>query len=376
MKGTILVVDDNPKNLEVLIHILEEDGYDVRAIRKSSTVLSSLQVKKPDLILLDIIMPELNGYEICEEIKSNSNFRDIPILFISALNETANKVEAFQKGGVDYITKPFQQEEVLARVNTHLNLYKLSSNLQQRVQEEIHKQKAQEQLLMQQDKMATIGNLLSMIVHQWKQPLNTISMLSDLIINHEEFDYHETMILAGQILEQVHFMNETMEDFKNFLKPTKEKVEFYSCEEIETITRMFSDTLIKNKIKVRIQAHEHFKTLGYSNEFKQVILNLFGNSIDAFNERNIEENREIFCYFNKKEKFNVIRISDNAGGIDENYLPDKIFESSFTTKGNKGTGIGLQIAKTIIEERLGGKIYAQNILGGVEFVIELPVVKP
>jgi len=126
----ILIVDDTPANLRLLSQMLSEKGYGVRAVKSGARALESVQVTQPSLILLDIRMPEMNGYEVCERLKEDPKTHDIPIIFISALNEIEDKVKGFGVGGVDYITKPFQIEEVLARVETHLALRKLQKQLQ------------------------------------------------------------------------------------------------------------------------------------------------------------------------------------------------------------------------------------------------------
>jgi phosphoserine phosphatase RsbU/P len=136
----ILLVDDSPANLRLLSQILGEHGYGVRAVTSGPRALASVELTPPDLILLDIRMPEMDGYEVCQQLKANPKAADIPVLFISALDEIQDKMRAFSAGGVDYITKPFQLEEVIARVETHLALRRLQRNLQnanQRMQQEL-----------------------------------------------------------------------------------------------------------------------------------------------------------------------------------------------------------------------------------------------
>jgi sigma-B regulation protein RsbU (phosphoserine phosphatase) len=129
-KGNILVVDDTPANLRLLSGLLADQGYKVRPVINGQMALTAAQAAPPDLILLDINMPEMNGYEVCERLKADAKTRDIPIIFISALDAIEDKVKAFNVGGLDYVTKPFQFEEVLARVETHLALRKLQRRLQ------------------------------------------------------------------------------------------------------------------------------------------------------------------------------------------------------------------------------------------------------
>jgi PleD family two-component response regulator len=125
----ILIVDDTPANLKVLISMLSEQGHRVRPAINGNLALTAAQKAPPDLILLDISMPDMDGYEVCRRLKADEITRDIPVIFISALNEPLDKVKAFTVGGVDYITKPFHVEEVLARVKTHLTLHQLQTQL-------------------------------------------------------------------------------------------------------------------------------------------------------------------------------------------------------------------------------------------------------
>ncbi|GAK61007.1 ATPase, histidine kinase-, DNA gyrase B-, and HSP90-like domain protein [Candidatus Vecturithrix granuli] len=142
--GNILVVDDTIANLRYLTDVLSKHGYTVRPVPDGRMAISSAQSAPPDLILLDIMMPGLSGYDVCEILKADERTREIPIIFISALNETSDKIKAFASGGVDYITKPFQVEEVLARVRTHFNLRILQKQLQEKnaqLQKEIQERK-------------------------------------------------------------------------------------------------------------------------------------------------------------------------------------------------------------------------------------------
>jgi sigma-B regulation protein RsbU (phosphoserine phosphatase) len=138
--GDILVVDDMPSNLRLLSQTLAEKGYGVRTVTSGPRALESARTSPPDLILLDVRMPDMDGYEVCVHLKEDERTADIPIIFISALDQVEDKVQAFQFGGVDYITKPFQVEEVLARTETHLALHRLQErleNINQRMQREL-----------------------------------------------------------------------------------------------------------------------------------------------------------------------------------------------------------------------------------------------
>jgi PleD family two-component response regulator len=130
-KDSVLVIDDTPPNLHLLISMLTRKGYEVSGVSDGLTALSTVQTEMPDLVLLDINMPNINGFQVCEQLKSIDSTRDIPVIFISARDEVLDKVQAFAVGGVDYITKPFQIAEVLARVENQLTLRRLQKQLQE-----------------------------------------------------------------------------------------------------------------------------------------------------------------------------------------------------------------------------------------------------
>jgi len=147
-KADILVIDDTPENLALLSQILKNKGYKVRSVTKASTGLRGAKAAPPDLILLDVKMPEMNGYQVCQHLKADESTKDIPVIFISALGDVLDKVKAFEVGGVDYITKPLQVEEVLARIETHLTIRRLQQQLQtqnKQLQQEISERTAAEE---------------------------------------------------------------------------------------------------------------------------------------------------------------------------------------------------------------------------------------
>ena len=165
-QANLLIVDDAPANLQLLGEMLRRQGFKVRPVPSGELALQAARREPPDLILLDINMPPgMSGYEVCEQLKADEKLRDIPVIFISALNEVMDKVKAFNTGGVDYVTKPFQFEEVDARVGTHLNLRHLQLDLQQRNRQLEDSLKRQRELEKLRD------NLVHMIIHDMRSPL-------------------------------------------------------------------------------------------------------------------------------------------------------------------------------------------------------------
>ena len=170
---------------------------------------------------------------------------------------------------------------------------------------------------------------------------------------------------------QVEFMAQTVNDFREFFKPTKEKKEFLVSEIVNKVYELIKNQFDKTGVTVDIQENPHFNVFGYPNEFKHVILNILNNARDVFEEKKIPGHIQV--NFITDTETGTIFIRDNGGGIPETFLPDRLFEPYVSSKGDKGTGIGLQIAKTIIEKNMGGKISAHNVEGGAEFVISLPL---
>ncbi|MBF0464850.1 MAG: hybrid sensor histidine kinase/response regulator [Nitrospirae bacterium] len=381
---TVLIVDDESGSRQLLRQILQ-DKYRLSFAASGIMALEAAKSVQPDLILLDIIMPEMDGYEACKKLKAIPEISDIPVIFISALTDTTEKVNAFKSGAVDYVCKPFQSDEVISRIETHLKLYNLQRHLEKQVEIEVNRRRMDEQMLIQQSKMAATGEMIGAIAHQWRQPLNSLGLIVQDV--EEAFEAGEVTKdylkqSVSQCMGLIKLMSHTVEDFQNFLKPSGRQDTFDVTEAFYEVIHLFSDMLKKNDICVRINTPETCRiyTTGYRNELKQVILNLINNSRDAINtERkkgvSVKEEGLITIDISEGDNNVVARISDNGGGIDDS-IADKLFEPYVTTKGKSGTGIGLYMSKAIIENKMNGSISVSNIEGGAQFTINLPLVKP
>ncbi|TRU66818.1 MAG: hybrid sensor histidine kinase/response regulator [Microcystis viridis Mv_BB_P_19951000_S69] len=186
-RPSVLIVDDLPNNVRLLSIMLTEKGYQVRKAINGQMALNTVRSLIPDLILLDINMPDLNGYQVCEQLKADEKTREIPVIFISALDDVLDKVKAFQVGGVDYISKPFQGEEVMARIENQLTICRQKKQLQNEIKE---RQKAEE----------TLEIYLHAVSHDLRNPVIGMSMILNNLIKNSQ---GETKEVSLKILQQM-----------------------------------------------------------------------------------------------------------------------------------------------------------------------------
>jgi C4-dicarboxylate-specific signal transduction histidine kinase len=239
-----------------------------------------------------------------------------------------------------------------------------------RVSEELREK---ERLLILQSRQAAMGEMINNIAHQWRQPLNNMSLTVQILreIYHDgecSDEYMEDSV--NQIMRLIQHMSQTIDDFRNFFRPDREMRPFNLKEKVCKILVLVNDSFKVNNIAVDMEAEEDLFITGYPNEYCQVLLNILNNARDALIERTVASPRITIHLFREDNKI-VATISDNAGGIPATII-NRIFEPYFTTKDvEQGTGIGLYIAKAIIEKRFNGKISAQNKDQGAEFRIEV-----
>ena len=360
---TILIVDDVKENVDILVELLNQ--YDLVTALDGQTALDIMEEEDIDLILLDIMMPKIDGFEVCKILKSDTKTSHIPIIFLSAKDKLEDIQKGFNLGAVDYITKPFNPHELLARVDTHLKLRAYEKNLEQRVAQEIEKNRLKEQLIHQQSKQAALGELLMHIAHQWKQPLTSLSSI--ILLNKAKIDSGYTLTNDDYIKsldkseDLILFMSNTIDTFKNFYKPSLKNSYFFMHESIIDTLSIVEATFIFDNIKIFIDSNEDEKILANENEFSQVVFSILNNARDIFNLREIK-NPEIHIEISNQK----ITFSDNGGGVEERVI-DKVFLPNVST--TDGTGVGLYLSKNIIEKNKG-LISVSNNENGAVFCIE------
>ena len=339
-KINILVVDDTLENLRLLVNILQEQGYEVRPAPNGKLALSGAQGFLPDLILLDIMMPELDGYQVCSQLKADERTKNIPVIFISAVNEIIDKVKAFEVGGVDYITKPFHVAEVLARVETHLALQHLQKNLidkneelaktndklaktnheleksNKELVETLQQLKATQEELVQSKKMAALGHLIAGIAHEINNPVSFIygnltiarvyfqdllnlvelykqtyphptleiqQLTDELDLDFLEEDWQKLMDSMQVGAERI---GEIVRSLRNFSKAdTTELIAVNIHEEIDNTLLLLQHRRRVEGAPLEIQVIKDYGQLPlvtcYASQLNQVFMNLLNNAIDA-----------------------------------------------------------------------------------------------
>jgi len=347
----ILIIDDTKTNIDLLLEFLNDCNIFVATDGKSG--LEILNDNNIDLVLLDIMMPEMDGYEVCEIIRKTPKISEIPIIFLTAKTQESDIEKAYEVGGNDYVTKPFKQKELLARIETQLKIKN-------------HKEML-EQFVIQQSKMAQMGEMIDSIAHQWKQPLNVISMLTQIL----EIDFEENQIDKKYIDEyiknislQISHLIETLDEFRAFFRPNHNINEFNIKNTIDKILILLKDDLQKNNINIQINEISPYILQGNENEFKHIVINLINNSKDAFIDNKIQDRKfTININGDKKE----IEFIDNAGGIPTNII-DNIFDMNYTTK-KTGTGMGLYMSNKIAK-KLDSILQVENIKNGAKFIFK------
>ncbi|MBF0329477.1 MAG: PAS domain S-box protein [Nitrospirae bacterium] len=293
-------------------------------------------------------------------------------------------------GTVQDITKRKLMDDELKGKNELLE--QMNKELKEAALKEYSHRLEKEELLVQQSKMAAMGEMIGAIAHQWRQPLNVLGLIVQSMedaYEHGELNKQLVDKTVDETMKQIRFMSKTIDDFRNFMNPSKEKQIFDLKMAAGEILSLLSVQMKNSSISYALTCHTHQKTfrnfaeivscgecetMSYQNEFKQVILNLLTNSKDAILDRRskdlIQEGAITIDFYSSDKKI-VIELSDNGGGISEEHI-SKIFDPHFTTKEkDKGSGMGLYMSKVIIEKNMGGKISAVNIEGGVKFIIEL-----
>jgi C4-dicarboxylate-specific signal transduction histidine kinase len=249
-------------------------------------------------------------------------------------------------------------------------LESLNRTLEDRIEAAVKELRQKDQTLIQQSRLAAMGEMINNIAHQWRQPLNLISLIVQGLPECENLSQEELNREVERIMDVILHMSQTIDDFRYFFRQDKEKILFVANNSVAKAVEFISPSLYSKGISICISEQPEVTVFGYSNEYAQVLLNVLSNAKDVLVERCVAEPRIDISIFRSDEN-SVVTITDNGGGIGVDILP-KIFDPYFTTKEKtQGTGIGLYMSKIIIEQNMGGSLSVQNVDGGVAFRIEV-----
>ena len=391
-KATILVIDDNTTNLNILLDYLNELSYRVLIAPSGEQALQRLQYARPDVILLDIMMPGIDGFETCRRLKADDATKDIPVIFMTALTETVDKVRGFSVGGVDYITKPFQHEEVLARVKTHLTIRKLQQELRQ--QNETLERYA-EMLAQKNDELKAKNaeldekngqlNLLnadkdkffSIIAHDLRNPIGALRELPQLIAeNLDNYSKDELRRLITMQRDAARNLFELLENLLTWSRMQRGLIDF-NPEPIQVSAlvqrsiALLMPSAAQKAITLTQAVNPSLLGMADHKMIDAVVRNLISNAIKFTNQGGTIE-----VSGNDDGAFMTIAVKDNGVGIGEQFLP-KLFRIDEQyrrtgTANERGTGLGLILCKEFVE-RNGGEIRVESKVGnGSTFSFTLP----
>lgn len=433
-KDIVLIVDDNSVNLEFVADLLDNNGLQVMVAKSGKIALELVKLTLPDLILLDVMMPGIDGFETCRQLKKNSETQEIPVIFMTALSETADKVEGLSLGAVDYITKPFHHKEVLARVNLHLKLHSLTKQmaeqnliLEQKVAERtaelnqvLNELKNAQVQLIHSEKLSSLGQLIAGVGHEINNPVSFIygNMIHankyikdvlEILRLYQQYSPNPSQEIAQKIEDfELDFIIEDLPQLMGSMQVGAERImeivlslrNFCRTNETEVaqvdIHTGINSTLMILHNRLKAQPHrpaiEVIRDYGklpmvecYPGQLNQVFMNILSNGIDAVEEHNYQRTIEeikanpskIWISTEMIDSSRVaIRIRDNALGMTEE-IRCKLFTPFFTTKPiGKGTGMGLAISYSIVVEKHRGQLDCLSQPGqGAEFIIQIPVLQ-
>ena len=369
-KGEILVVDDTPVNLKLISDMLTKNGYRVRAARDGIMALRSAKSNPPELILLDIKMPDVDGYEVCAKLKHDPATQHIPIIFISALNDTEDIVKAFEAGGVDYVTKPFQFREVLARVESQLTLAR---------------QRQQIEFMRQQDVeyYETINHMRDRFVqtatHDLKNPIALIVGYAGLLKSHQ------TIEADDELMEYVTGIQNGTLRLRNLVTDLLDIAQMESGYQldlapgsshqlIEACLEQYHLIAEQKGLQFKVDKGQETTVVIDRKWLQRAIGNLLSNAI-----KYTDSGGTVIIKAEPQPEHITISIEDSGIGIPENDIPH-LFEAFYRVREKRhreveGSGLGLTIVKSIIEQHNGEITITSSPGKGSRFDVKLPISK-
>ena len=364
----ILIVDDVMSNVLLLKVLLTNEKFQIATASNGRQALDQVIKEKPDLVLLDVMMPDMSGFEVSQQLKANPETAEIPIIFLTALNSTADIVKGFQVGGNDFISKPFNKEELIIRVTHQISLIAAKRIIVAQT-EELRK------TIIGRDK------LYSVIAHDLRSPMGSIKMVLNMLILNLPSD-----TIGPEMYELLTMANQTTEDvfslLDNLLKWTKSQIgklkvvyqDIDMVEVTEGVIEIFSMVAELKKISIRLETPSKLEVYADIDMIKTVIRNLLSNAIKFSNEE-----AEILVTVQEQEGMAVVSVKDSGCGIDEEnqkkLLHTDTHFSTFGTNNEEGSGLGLLLCQDFVIKN-GGRLWFTSAKGeGSTFSFSIPLKK-
>lgn len=364
----ILIVDDVMSNVLLLKVLLTNEKFAIATASNGRQALEQVEKENPDLVLLDVMMPDMSGFEVAQHLKSNPNTADIPIIFLTALNSTADIVKGFQVGANDFISKPFNKEELIIRVTHQISLVAAKRLILSKTEE-------------LQRTIAGRDKLYSVIVHDLRSPMGSIKMVLNMLILNLPSEK-----IGAEMYELLTMANQTTEDvfslLDNLLKWTKSQIgklnvvyqDVDLVEVTDGVIEIFSMVASLKKIKIREMKPEKMMVNADIDMLKTVVRNLLSNAIKFS-----KENSEVLVKMEEVDGMAVVSVQDHGCGISEEgqkkLLHTDTHFSTFGTNNEEGSGLGLLLCKDFVVKN-GGKLWFTSKEGeGSIFSFSIPVKK-
>ncbi len=364
-KNKILLVDDNVKNLQIAMNILKD--YKVIFAQSGQKALELVKENDFDLILLDVVMPELNGYEVCKILKEDVKTKDIPIIFLTVKDEEKDIIEGFELGAVDYITKPFSSYIFLKRVQLHLklantrkDLENTNKHLNEQVQEQVKELRKKDEMLILQSKLDVMDNIIDIVYSKWKQPSNMIKMyLQSMNLQNKS---EELKYAFNKIQDEISTLDERMENFKKFFKNDLKKEKVCLKVLIENILFSLRKEINKNNVSINIKGNHLSKIYVVLEEIEHIITKLIQNVLTNF----CPKEKEIFIDFDIKESDKDITLDYKVNtGKNEDI---SLFFDVHTSLESNNFDLGCYLVKLFVDKN-NGKIIFENSHEGIDLKI-------
>ena len=364
----ILIVDDVMSNVLLLKVLLTNEKFAIATASNGRQALEQVEKENPDLVLLDVMMPDMSGFEVAQHLKSNPNTADIPIIFLTALNSTADIVKGFQVGANDFISKPFNKEELIIRVTHQISLVAAKRLILSKTEE-------------LQRTIAVRDKLYSVIAHDLRSPMGSIKMVLNMLILNLPSEK-----IGAEMYELLTMANQTTEDvfslLDNLLKWTKSQIgklnvvyqDVDLVEVTDGVIEIFSMVASLKKIRIREMKPEKMMVNADIDMLKTVVRNLLSNAIKFS-----KENSEVLVKMEEVDGMAVVSVQDYGCGISEEgqkkLLHTDTHFSTFGTNNEEGSGLGLLLCKDFVVKN-GGKLWFTSKEGeGSIFSFSIPVKK-